>query len=215
MYMPPYFLCMYRVVVAGSVDLNKRVIEAIEQEHEPYYNGDSALWMSSVITALGRGHVLVGCTYDKVLIVASPDGTVTFGGEPIQLTLNAKRDDLLRPVVTELNVSLRDDRGARWVPRVEIPGDFFDTAYVFYALVGWQGADLVAIRAMGCHDCAGSCLVLVDTGAVGRLFVGCACQEIGPDAPPDDEPPLPREDAVLAVEEEGTWYTGADLGAAA
>lgn len=188
-----------------ELSTREQILLAIEDEHEPLDVGDSATWMHGIAVALVSGRVLVGYTRRGQLVAAYPTGTVTIAGAPVFFSLNHRADDL-NPRYCELNQALSGRRGRLWAPTVRIPGDTFDVAYVFYALIGWQTADMIAAEAMGCSLCAGSTVHEVDTAGPGRVFVACDCQEIHR---VDDD--VPEPEWVPAHEEEGAWYTGADL----
>lgn len=198
---PPYFRVMSTALPCSMIDA---VIAAIEDEHEPVYGEALGQFFETVVTALALGAVLVGRSRRPGLdsgFVAARGRTVRVGDVAVELVLNAHGPG--RPT-RELGGNLRPLRREGWYPYVRLPGDSFDAAYVFLAIVGWQNADIEASRALGCEECRRG-LVEVDGCGGGRLFVPCSCQgyEVGDedetvleDGEPDDEP--------------GDWYsTGA------
>jgi hypothetical protein len=203
---PPYFRVMSAALSLSMLDA---VIEAIEDEHEPVYGDAVEQFLETVVKALASGATLVGRSrrpgLDSGFIVAR-GGTVRIGDTAVELVLNAPGPGL---PTRELGVNMRDRRRERWSPYVRLPGDSFDAAYVFLALVGWQNADIDASRALGCEECRRG-LIEVDGCGGGRLFTPCSCQgyEIGD----EDDVVLEVEETHddLAQEEPGSWYgTGA------
>lgn len=117
-------------------------------------------FLAPCVRALAQGRVLVGRTSDiltpgvlrasRPLVAAYPDGRVTIYGEAIEGALGSLR----------------------------LPGSAYDAALAFYALVGWQRAEMIARAHEGCPDCHGSGVVPRDSLGRGSLFVACDCGEI-------------------------------------
>ena len=182
--------------------LQRRVREAVANELDPLYTTHTADFLQTVLLSLTRGHVLVARTRAGEMVAAFPDGHVTIDGVEVKVSVNQRAEDPRR-AYDEFNKDLRIDRGARWAPQFRVPGDTYDAGLIFYALIGWQSADLVAALAMGCAECWGG-LVPVDAAGAGRIFVGCACQDFG-----DDTFLVEREENAVAMEEPGAWFPGA------
>lgn len=199
----------------------RAAVLAIEDEHDPLYGAGVEPYLEPCVVALARGQVLTALGRDGRRVLARPDGRVFVGGEEVLLALNAPSTPTPRsappkgsfvylesPERHELGERAR--RGRPWYPYLRLPGDSFDAAYVFYALVGWQRAGDEGARAAGCERCRKGLTEVEPAGATrGRLFEVCSCQGWT-----DDEceyPAPPREDGELAREEEGEWFDGAAL----
>ncbi len=195
--------------------LARGLVAAIEDEHDPLYSAGVEPYLEPCIVALARGQVLTALGRDGRRVLARPDGRVFVGGEEVLLALNEPTPPAVRPAPPQgafvylesperHELGERARRGRPWYPYLRLPGDSFDAAYAFYALVGWQRAGDEGLRAAGCEHCRKGLTEVEPAGATrGRLFEVCSCQ-----AWTDDEcehPAPPREDAALAREEEGEW----------
>jgi len=192
--------------VAAPASVNDEIVAAIEAEHEPLYSDGIEVFLESVVVALGRRAVLVGRTRKGALVCAYA-GIVRIDGRLVELSLNPL-DGSTPP--RALGASY-EDRRRRWFPHVRLPGDSFDAAYVFVALLGCQEAGRIADAALGCEDCARG-LVDVETTGSRPLRVLCTCQgyEAWDDA--DEVPFSDADEARGAREEPGAWFSGRDLG---
>ncbi len=181
------------------------VLEALEQELDPAYTLSVVDFLTPCVAALARGEVLVGRRQGQErtvaampLVVAYPDGRLVIDGEEVVCNLGS----------VELAPAHRAERrGSVWARRVQLPApDAFELASIWYALIGWQGADMIARRGEGCPTCHGVCFTERDHPGIGRLAVPCDCVEVDMLdwlAEPDDD--------VLAREEPGPWICGADI----
>lgn len=184
------------------------VIEALEQELDPAYTLSVVDFLTPCIAALTRGEVLVGRRFGSgpvatmPLVVAYPDGRLVIDGTEVVCNLGS----------VELAPALRPQRrGSIWARRVQLPApDAFELASIWYALIGWQGADMIARRGEGCPTCHGVCFTERDHPGIGRLAVPCDCVEVDM----IDWTPEPDEN-VVAREEPGAWFCGADIAPAA
>lgn len=175
------------------------LVAAIECEMEPMYLAGTSDFLMPCVVALTLGNVLVGrlqyapgSMSAHPLIAAYPDGRVTIDGVSVVCDLTGR----------SMAPSLDAQRGKPWRSLLALPArSFFEPAFAFYALVGWQSASQIARRSEGCAECGGSGLVPVDGVGIGRGFEACGCVDVQSDWS------SPRDEDDLAREEPGAWYT--------
>lgn len=176
------------------------IVAAIERELEPAYAAGTADFLTSSVFALATGKVLVGQVWAPALpshrrpiAAAYPEGRLTIDGVDVVLSLDQ---------TIELGQSLRTDRLKSWTMNLEIPGTAYDIALAWYVLIGWQNADRIASRGVGCPTCRGTGLLTAETFGPGRCFPACDCLDVDW---PDDWLDPARPDEELAREESGAW----------